>query len=207
MRSRQSSVFIALIFCAGLRAAPAPIPEVEALQLPKPARLAEITRAAAPARWVQVVPVLRAAARTAYEHDKLAAASAWLNAARWAMLFAQTDAEFIPVWIKAIESAHVGHANMPNRFETTDRPLGRWLSADLQGWLLGNAAFSEEFFTLLAPQDNLPAVFQILNSLHHADPAKFARYASLALAIALVHDVAPPPWWPQALSRKSRAVP
>ncbi len=198
MRSRPSSVSIALILCAGLRAAPAPIPELEALQLPRPARLAEITRAAAPEQWAQAVPALRAAARTAYEHDKLAAASAWLNASRWAMLFAQTDAEFIPLWIKAIESAHVGHANMPNRFEMTNRPLGRWLSADLQGWLMGNAAFSEEFFTLRAPQDNLPAVFQILNSLHAGDPAKFARYASLALAIAVVYDVAPPPWWPHA---------
>lgn len=198
MRSRPSFVLFALILFAGLRAAPAPIPEIEAFQLPKPARLAEITRAAAPDQWAQAVPVLRAAARMAYEHDKLAAAAAWLNATRWAMLFAQTDAEFIPVWVKAIESARVGHANMPSRFEMTNRPLGRWLSADLQGWLLGNAAFSEEFFTLLAPQDNLSAVFQILNSLHKSDPAKFARYASLALAIAVVYDVAPPPWWPHA---------
>ncbi|MBC7367459.1 MAG: hypothetical protein H7343_11730 [Undibacterium sp.] len=191
-------MFLALIWCAGLWAAPAPIPEVEALQLPKSARLAEITRTAAPDQWAQAIPVLRAAARTAYEHDKLAAASGWLNVTRWAMLFAQTEAEFIPAWIKAIESAHVGHANMPTRFEMTDRSLGRWLSADLQGWLMGNAAFSDEFFTLLAPQDNIPAVFQILNSLHQGDPAKFARYASLALAIAVVYDVAPPPWWPHA---------
>ncbi len=198
MCSRPLLVFIALVLCAALRAAPALIPEAEALQLPKSAHLAEITRDAAPEQWSQAVPVLRAAARTAYEHDKLAAASAWLNATRWAMLFAQTDAEFIPVWVKAIESARVGHANMPNRFEVTHRPLGRWLSTDLQSWLIGNAAFSEEFFTLLEPQDNIPAVFQILNSLHHADPTKFTRYASLALAIAVVYDVAPPPWWPHA---------
>ncbi len=198
MRSRPAFLFIALIFCAGLRAAPAPIPEAEAWQLPKPARLAEITRAAAPDQWAQAVPVLRAAARSAYERDKLGAAAGWLNAARWAMLFTQTEAEFIPVWIKSIESARVGHANMPSRFEMTPRPLGRWLSPELQGWLVGNAAFSEEFFTLLAPQDYVPAVFQILNSLHHADPVKFARYSSLALAIAAVYDVAPPPWWPHA---------
>jgi hypothetical protein len=203
--------FSTLAFGAMLQAAIAPIPEIEALQPPKPARLAEITRASAPDQWAQAVPVLRTAARAAYEHDKLTAAAGWLHAARWAMLFAQTEAEFIPAWIKSIESAHVGHANMPSRFEITPRPLGRWLSPELQGWLVSNPTFSEEFFALLAPQDYIPAVFQILNSLHHADPAKFVRYSSLALAIAVVYDVAPPPWWPHAqvsasaLSRKLSA--
>ena len=198
MRFRPSLAFLALALGSVLDAAVTPISEAEALQSPTSARLAEISLKSAPGHWAEAVPVLRAAARTAYEKNKLPAAEAWLNATRWAMLFSQTDAEFIPSWIKAIEGVKVGHANMPTRFEMTNLPLGRWLSPELQGWLMGNPGFSQEFFTLLAPQDYLPAVFQILNSLHHDDPARFARYASLALAIAVVYDVAPPPWWPHA---------
>ena len=46
--------------------------------------------------------------------------------------------------------------------------------------------------------DHLPRAFAILDGLYRRDPAKFARYSSLALAIALVYDVAPPPYWPHA---------
>ena len=78
----------------------------------------------------------------------------------------------------------------------------------MKHWVLSNQAFSEEFFSILQPVDKLPTVFAILEGLHRRDPAKFARYSSLALAIAVVYDVPPPPWWPhvqvspEALSRK-----
>ncbi len=202
---------LALATATTARSAPAPISEAEALQPPTPARLAEIAKAASVDQWRSSVPVLRAAARTAYARDRADAATRWLLVARWAALFAKTDAEFVPAWIKAIESARVGHPNMAARYETPDLPLGRRLSAELQRWVLGNAAFGEEFFSLLAPQDNLPAVFQLLSEIHKRDPAKFARYASLALAIAVVHDVPPPPHWPHgqvlatALPRKMNA--
>ena len=39
-------------------------------------------------------------------------------------------------------------------------------------------------------------MFAILNDLYRDDPARFARYAHLALAIAVVYDVPPPPDWP-----------
>ena len=198
MRLRWWFVFVTVISGRPVEAPAAPIAEVDALQPPKLTYLADLARTAAPDRWAPVVPELRAAARKAYESDRMPAAAGWLQAARWAGLLAQTDAQFIPTWIKAIESAKVGHSNMQSRFELGDRPLGRWMSADLQSWLLGNAAFSDEFFAVLTPQDYLPAVFQILNALHARDPARFTRYASLALSIAVVYDVPPPPQWPHA---------
>jgi hypothetical protein len=198
MRLRWWFVLGALMSGRTISALAVPVAEADALQPPKLIFLAELARSAVPDRWSAVVPDLRAVARKAYESERMPAAAGWLHAARWAALFAQTDAQFIPAWIKAIESAKVGHPNMPSRFELGDRPLGRWLSADLQGWMLANAAFSDEFFSVLTPQDYLPAVFQILNALHARDPARFARYASLALAIAVVHDVPPPPHWPHA---------
>ena len=77
----------------------------------------------------------------------------------------------------------------------------------MQDWLLSSPEFSEEFFSILKKVDNVPKVFAILEGLHGADPDKFARYHSLALAISVVYDVPPPPYWPhhqvsdQALKR------
>ena len=191
--------------------APAPISDAEAFLPPTPARLAELAKTAGTDQWRSSVQVLRTAARTAYARERNDAANRWLLVARWAALLAKSEAEFVPEWAKAIEGARVGHPNMASRYDTVNLPLGRRLSPDLQRWLVGNAAFGDEFFSLLAPQDNLPAAFEILNALHRRDPVKFARYSSLALAIALVHDVPPPPHWPHgqvsatALPRKMNA--
>jgi hypothetical protein len=76
------------------------------------------------------------------------------------------------------------------------RSLGTAMTPELQAWVIGNAAFSAEFFSVLSPVDYLPRVFEILSELHRRDPAKFKSYASLALAIAIVFDVPPPPNWP-----------
>jgi len=191
--------------------APAPISDAEAVLPPTPARLAELAKTAGTDHWRASVPLLRTAARTAYLRERSEAANRWFVVARWAALLAKSEAEFVPEWIKAIEGARVGRPNLASLYDTVNLPLGRWLSPDLQRWLVGNAAFGDEFFSLLAPQDHLPAVFQLLNALHRRDPVKFARYSSLALAIALVHDVPPPPHWPHgqvsatALPRKMNA--
>ena len=191
--------------------APAPISDAEAVMPPTPARLAELAKTAGTDHWRSSVPLLRTAARTAYLRERSEAANRWLVVARWAALLAKSEAEFVPEWVKAIEGARVERPNLASFYDTVNLPLGRWLSPDLQRWLVGNAAFGDEFFSLLAPQDHLPAAFQILNALHRRDPVKFARYSSLALAIALVHDVPPPPHWPHgqvsatALPRKMNA--
>ncbi|HWA87998.1 MAG TPA: hypothetical protein VG710_17350, partial [Opitutus sp.] len=132
----------------------------------------------------------------AYGRDRLAAAEAWLNVHRWAKLWGTNQADFVVHWIQRVTEAHANHANMPTRYRMEQRPLGDWLAPELQAWLLGNPEFSEEFFSLLAPVDNVPAVFAILNDLQRDDAARFASYANLALALAVVYDVPPPPDWP-----------
>jgi len=187
---------LALIFGAKLYGAPVAITANAALEPPPSATILEMTRAVAPDRWAANVPALRQAARTAYENERWVAARGWLRILKWAELFARTEAQFTPAWIKAVESARVAHLNMRTRFELSDVPLGRSLSVELQTWLVNNEAFSAEFFAALSPLDYVPEIFRILNSLHQKDPIKFARYASLALAIALVYDVPPSPQWP-----------
>jgi hypothetical protein len=66
----------------------------------------------------------------------------------------------------------------------------------LQAWILGNPDFSAEFFSMVSPCDLLTRSFDILNELQARFPKKFPTYANLALAIALVYDVPPPPDWP-----------
>jgi hypothetical protein len=174
----------------------APIPEPERLLPPTAQRVAAICAAAGRDGWAAQVPGLRAAALTAYRRDKLVSAEAWYHVYRWAQLFGRPEPEFVAAWIGAVQSAQVGHANMPARYEPPARPLGAALGPGLQSWLVGHQAFSAEFFGLLSPVDYLPRVLAILAEIHGRDPARFKSHASLALAIALVHDVPPPPAWP-----------
>jgi len=170
--------------------------EAEALQPPTALRLAELAAAARQTGWASVTPDLRSAALRAYGHGRLPAAEAWYYVYRWSALLAETEVQFVPPWIKAIEAAHVGHPNLPRSYAPRPQPLGQALSPELQSWLVGNVAFSSEFFAMLTPVDYLPEVFRVLNELHRRSPARFARYAHLALALALVYDLPPPPDWP-----------
>lgn len=173
-----------------------PLGEGEMLQPPTASRLGEFAAYANQAGWEALTPMFRTAARRAYEKGRLPAAERWYYVYRWSELFAETEVHFIPGWMKEMESARVVHANLPRRYAPRKQRLGLELSPELQTWLIGNVEFSGEFFSLVSPVDYLPEVFQILNDLHHRDPARFARYANLALAIAVVYDLPPPPDWP-----------
>ena len=190
----RSLVYLAL--ACRLAAQAGSIPDAETVSVPTPARLATVQAAALRDGWSPQSAALRAAAFRAYERGQLAAGAAWLNVYRWSALFGEAETEFVPRWIAAVQSARVAHANMPARYEPRARPLAAIVSRDLQAWLVGDAKFSAEFFSILTPVDYLPKTLEILNDLHQRDPARFKNYASLALALAVVYDVPPPPGWP-----------
>ena len=176
---------------------------------PSSARLAEIEHIAATSGWGGLVPGLRKLAFHAYEQDSQAA-EAWFFLSRWAELFATPDNEFVAHWIDAIKSERVGHANMPTRFGVRNRPMSDHVSPALQAWLLGHTDFSAQFFSLVSPCDLLTNSFDILSGLQARYPEKFTTYSSLALAIAVVYDVPPPPNWPHlqvSASALSRTLP
>jgi len=192
---------LVLLLLAGLRLGAqtrAPLTEAEMLQPPTAGRLAEFVASGEQAGWDKLTPIFRAASLRAYEQGKLPAAERWHQVYRWSALFAQTEVEFIPQWMKEMKAAKVVHANLARRWVPHKERLGHWLLPELKTWLLGNARFSDEFLALLSPVDFLPSVFETLNTLHHRAPARFARYAGLALAIALVYDLPPPPDWPHS---------
>lgn len=173
------------------------IPEAELAQAPAPARLAALQAFAQRDGWSPLSAPLRAAAFRAYRQDR-PSAEAWLQVARWAALWGQSEAEFVPHWIEAVNAACVGHANQPREYSSRPRPLGSALSPPLQAWILSQPAFSAEALDLISPVDYLPTVLGILDDLHRRDAARFRAYPSLALACAVVLDVPPPPDWPHA---------
>ncbi|HWA10222.1 MAG TPA: hypothetical protein VG838_12285 [Opitutaceae bacterium] len=200
MSARPLSVFAVLLgltMARGGAEVPA-IPEAEAFAPPTPARLAALVAAGEGGDWAGVDAAARAAAFAAYRADRLAAAEGWYYVHRWAGLFSETEAVFVMNWIQAVTAAKVGHANMARSYAGSDRRLGEMLSPGLRAWLAGNEAFSAEFFAVLASVDYLPRVFAQLDEIYRADPVRFREYPSLALAIAVVYDVPPPPDWPHA---------
>lgn len=173
-----------------------PIPPEEMLAAPTAARLAAIHRSAQFEGWAPQSAGLRDAAMRAYTQDKLAAAGAWLRVYQWSVLLGQSEDEFIPRWIDAVQAARVAHPNMPTQYRTRRAPLSLAMTSECQAWVIGHPAFSEEFFAMLQPVDYLPSVFKILSDLHQRDARRFDTYANLALALAVVYDVPPPPDWP-----------
>jgi hypothetical protein len=166
------------------------------LQPPEPERLAGLAAYGSQGDWGTLTPMFRTAAQRAYEKGRLPAAERWYQVYRWSALFAEPENRFIQQWIQDMQSARVVHPNLPRRYVAAKARLGQWLAPDLQAWLVREPRFSSEFFGLFSRLDYLPEVFRILNDLHQRDPARFARYQSLALAIAVVYDLPPPPSWP-----------
>jgi hypothetical protein len=172
------------------------VPDLETRDPPTRARVEAIQVAAAAMGWDALVVPLREAADRAYAHDRFAAADAWYHAYRWAALFSEPENHFIAGWVDAIMANHLNYEGVAGRYDPTDRPIGQYMSASLQAWVLSNEDFSEQFFSNIKAVDRLPNALAILEKLHKRDPEKFAQYSSLALAIALVYDVPPPEWWP-----------
>ena len=186
-----------LALTAGLRAQGF-IPDSEALYAPTHRRLEQILGAAARDGWAPQSAALHQIARRAYEQDRLAAAGAWMHLFRWSSLLGTTETVYVPQWGRAIQEAQVGHPNMAHNYEMSLAPLSLSLDPACQAWAIEHPEFSDEFFATIEPVDYLPEVFRILSELYRADPARFQTYAHLALAIALVYDVPPPPHWPHS---------
>lgn len=176
-------------------AATDPIPDAELVRGPSVAQLDALVAAAGVEGWGRAVPALRDAAHRAYAREP-ASAAPWYCLYRWAKLLSTPRAKAVGDWIAAVENAGGGHANMPTRYEMPPGSLASLVRPELQRWLAGASEFSREFFETVGELDQPVEVLRLLDRLYREDPAMFADYASLALAIAIVYDVPPPPDWP-----------
>lgn len=148
--------------------------------------------------WAAVQTSARDAGLLAYSRDRTDAAEAWLLVADWARFFGENQRTVVNRWIGAVNEAKLGHPNMATEYHPPDAPMSALVRAEFGQWLLANRDFSRSFFDLIEAVDYTPEVIRILDALYAADPRRFARHAQLALAIAVVHDVPPPPTWPHA---------
>jgi tetratricopeptide (TPR) repeat protein len=171
------------------------IPEEEIARAPTPARITALVDRAATQGWGSVTPALRTAAMQAYATSS-GYVPAWYYLYRWAELLGTPYNKALQDWVRAVEKAGVAHQNMPAQYEYRPGSLSAYASRELQLALLGNAAMSEEFFTLLTSVDNQAGVLGVLQKIHKAEPALWADYGSLALALAVVYDTPPSPYWP-----------
>lgn len=171
------------------------LPADELARAPTAGRVASLVDRATAQGWGSVTPVLRAGAQQAYESNS-GYASQWYYLYRWSRLLGTPYNKSIQDWVKAVDAARVGHQNMASSYAHRPGSLSGGLTRELLLALLNNAALSEEFFQLLSPLDNPSEVLGGLQKIHRAEPALFGSYASLALAIAVVLDVPPPPLWP-----------
>jgi len=189
MKSRLA--FIGFFLCGGI------FPASASLNLDSPYGIGSdrIVEFAADEGWTVVSQQLTNKAFDAYENGEKTAVN-WYYLSRWADLLASNEGDVVSKWIDAIDKAKLGHKNMAQRYTLYKRPLNSHFSLSLQKVLLGDFAFSREFFDLLSPYDYLPGVLQTLNHLHGKNRKYFYEYRRLALAIAVVYDVPPPPGWP-----------
>ena len=193
--SRGSLLVLLLAFVQPVMAVEGGITAEELKHAPTPERIGFLVENAGKLGWEGAVPMLRQSAITAYETNS-SAAGAWYYLYRWAALLGTPQSRALPRWIEAIEKAKVGHPNMPSRYATQPGALAAYCSPALQYFMLSSLPFSEEFFVTLVPVDNPMAVLSLLQQLYAANPARFAEYQNLAIAIAVVFDVPPPPLWP-----------
>jgi tetratricopeptide (TPR) repeat protein len=188
-----SLLLMGLVMAGAARAGE--IPDSELAQAPSAQRVAALQSEAAQLGWAAVAPQLRSAAVRTYERQG-AQAQAWYYLYRWADLFGQTGSEAVRRWSDAVRLSRVGYGNGFAGIHPTDQPLGDLLPSDLQAYVMGSRDFSDQFFTVLSPLDHPVMVLHTLAVLWRRNPAEFRDYSNLAIAIAVVYDVPPPPVWP-----------
>lgn len=165
---------------------------------PQNDEVVEIARTAERAGWSEMGGRILGGSLAAYAKSPADAERIlpWLLIGRWSALWGESETDFIPRWVDAVNQARVGHRNMAVSYTPQPQALGVSLRPEFKLWLLTHTSFSQSFFELLSPCDYLPQVLAILDHLHQSDPLAFETYAQLALALALVYDVPPPPGWP-----------
>lgn len=65
-------------------------------------------------------------------------------------------------------------------------------------YIMADPELLDEFVGILAPEDDLKNVYEILGKIWDSDEARFKKYPRLALAIAIVFDTPPSENWPHA---------
>ena len=204
---RRAALVLGSLGLAVSAAVAADIPAGELGRAPSAERVAALQAEAAQVGWGTVAGELRDAAVGLYG-QKGAQAQAWYYLYRWAELFSLPENQAVAGWANNVRQAQAAHSNLTLNVSAGSQPLGSLWPAGLQTYALGSPEFSDQLFTLISPLDQPSMVLSILAGLWLRNPSDFKDYANLAIAVAVVYDVPPPPGWPhrqvspQALPRQ-----
>ena len=204
---RRAALVLGSLGLAVSAAAAADIPAGELGRAPSAERVTALQAEAAQVGWGTVAGELRDAAVGLYG-QKGAQAQAWYYLYRWAELFSLPENQAVAGWANNVRQARAAHSNLTLNVSAGSQPLGSLWPAGLQTYALGSPEFSDQLFTLISPLDQPSMVLSILAGLWLRNPSDFKDYANLAIAVAVVYDVPPPPGWPhrqvspQALPRQ-----
>lgn len=186
------------------------VPAALKLKPPTPTWIKETLSSTSGVSWPAIEAAAIEAAKSAAERNRTDAMEGWLLVARWARLLESNQQQVTNRWIVAVNSASLAHVNMRRDLSPPDLPLSVIVSGEFVSAVMIDTDFSSSFFQLLSPYDYLPHVLGILDRIYSTDATAFGQYQQLALAIALVFDVPPPPHWPhgqvsaQLISRKQQ---
>lgn len=162
---------------------------------PTPEIIREIVAMGRSQGYGPVGSALSAGALRAFEANQFEVAESWLYVGFACGLLSQEEVGYAAQWTAL--SARAGYVPaVPYDPAPPGAVLGDRLNEEFTCWLLNHRAAREALFELLSPYDYLPAVLSILQELQAKDARVFESYLQLALAVALVYDVAPPPDWP-----------
>ena len=146
--------------------------------------------------WASVEAASRAGALAAMGRNRTTAAEGWLLVTRWARVLGENQRVFQDRWVAAMNSARLGHPHIILPEQVPDAAMSSVLSLESAVMFMADLDLSRVLFEALTPYDHLPTVLATLERLRLDAGDDFARNAQLALAIALVYDVPPPPDWP-----------
>jgi len=204
---RAPTFLLSVLMVAAAAAVAAEIPADELGHAPTAARVAALQAEAAQTGWGPVAAGLRAAAVGLYEQNQ-AAAQSWYYLYRWAELFSLSEHDAVAGWVGNVRRAGAAGSGMNLAVPASRQPLAALWPPELQAYAMASPEFSSQFFTLISPLDQPSMALSILAGIWLRDPATFRNYPGLAIAIAVVYDVPPPPGWPhrqvspQALPRR-----
>ena len=202
-------LLLAVSVAAGVRTIGAQtVPEEWLRATPNSEQAKAIERGAGEYGWPAMAVALRRAAMQAYSRGNYTAADGWRLAASWAAAWAEPVGEHVANWRAAMSEAGWSFGPSARQPDSPELVVGGWLDEAVRVRVLGDTAFSAQYFALENPLDFRPEVYRLLNELYAASPEKFSTYASLVVAVALVYDTPPPNNWPhwqvkpEALPRK-----
>ena len=205
------ALLLALCACSAPPSAPGPAasaqPAIARIQSLDTARIQPLDTAAA---WLAVqaweertcvggLPQATEAALRAYSQGDLEAAHGWNCLARFFLLLGRDEQELLQAWRLGLEQSGLMRRELtPLLRGRAGVSLALRLSPELRNGIPERPECLSTLVSTLTRADHLPRVLEILTALHRASASDFWDYFNLAVAVAVVHDVPPPPNWPHA---------